>query len=80
MKTTGTKMTAFATFADLKEETKSFIPEGQSSTYTATQLKVFINNALREHAMSGEWWWFRTSEDINVSANTVSVDYDDLKF
>ena len=70
-------MLTTATLADLEAEMLAFVPEGDSAAFSSTQRTVHINNALREHAMAGNWWWFRVREtvdlDLGKSAIPISV-------
>ena len=69
---------ATTTYEDLVEETRSFLPVGTSGSFTDATLRVFINNALREHVMSGHWRWFRQVDRIEVEEGDKYVPYSDL--
>ena len=51
----------------------AFVPEGDSASFAASQRRAHINNALREHAMSGMWWWFRQRDTTALGSGKREV-------
>ncbi len=69
---------AAATLGELKDEVQSFLSVGTGGTFDEVDLTTFINNALSEHAMSANWWWFQAFENIKISPDKPDIRYTEL--
>lgn len=66
------------TLGELQDETLSFLSVGTGGTFDKVDLTSFINNALSEHSMSANWWWFQAYEDVEVSDTKPEILYTEL--
>ena len=71
-------MTDYATLADLEDETRSFLTVGYGASFKEGDLRDHINNALREHVISADWWYFVTSEEIVISQSSPKIPFSEF--